>query len=302
MRALQNSGIILSALALLNIVSVVGCGPQAGQQPQSQTVVAARDLADARSRFATKLKWRGPAPQDYQSVEPPAGVREVEYSSGDLKLKGWLSAQLNDGKRHPAVVFLHGGWAFAPVCWQDAEPFVAAGFVLFMPRLRAENGNPGAYEGFYGEVDDAVAAGRFVASLPDVDPERVFVAGHSVGAVLTVLAAMVPSPYKRGAALSGYLDMELWAKMTEEAERVIFDANDAEEIRLRNPMAFAPSLRIPLTLYFEPEMGSVNRPFADLAHEAGKECQLVAIPGNHQTMVVPSVQEAIREFRSYAVK
>ena len=35
--------------------------------------------------------------------------------------------------------------------------------------LRAENGNPGVYEGFYGEVDDAVAAGRFLASLPFVD-------------------------------------------------------------------------------------------------------------------------------------
>jgi dipeptidyl aminopeptidase/acylaminoacyl peptidase len=300
MHSHRSLGAIVSVLALLSGLSLVGCGQQSARQPPAAS--EGTDLAAARSHFATKLKRRGPAPQSYQPAVPPAGVRVVEFQSGNLRLKGWLSAEPPGGTRSPAVVFLHGGWAFAPEDWRDAAPFAKAGFLLFMPMLRAENGNQGAYEGFYGEVDDAVAAGRFVASLPSVDPSRMFVAGHSVGAVLTVLAGMLPSPYRAGAALSGYLDMESWVQRPDEAEHIVFDARDSEELRLRNPMAFVPSLRIPLVLYTEPVMQSVNEPFASRATELGKKCELVVVPGNHQTMVAPSVKRAIEQFRAYAGK
>jgi acetyl esterase/lipase len=256
------------------------------------------DLAAARKQFTTKLRKRGPAPQPFQKEVPPPGVKEVLYQSGDLKLKGWLSADPGDGKRRPAVVFLHGGWSFDLGDWHDAEPFIKAGFVLFMPMLRAENGNPGIYESFYGEVDDAVAAGKFVAALPYVDSDRVFVAGHSVGAVLTVLTAMVPSPYREAAALSGYVDMKNWAALSP-AQQVPYDPADREEIRLRDPMAFVASLRIPLTLYVEPPMRTVNEPLATQARQAGKVCALEVVPGNHQTMVAPAVQRAIARFNKH---
>ena len=48
---------------------------------------------------------------------------------------------------------------------------------------------------------------------------KVFVAGHSVGAVLTCLAAMMPSPYRAAAALDGYVDMETWAAHSPAAGR-----------------------------------------------------------------------------------
>ena len=280
------------------VLSCTGCerqtssgGSQAG--PQSG------DLAAARKNFATRLRVRGPAPQEFENAPPPTGVREVEFASGDLKLKGWLSAAAADGKRRPAVVYLHGGFAFAPEDWRDAAPFAEAGFVLFMPMLRGENGNPGDYQSFYGEVDDAVAAGRYVAALPNVDGDRVFVAGHSVGAVLTTLVAMVPSPYKGAAALSGYVDMENWAARSPE-EHVPYDRADREEVRLRNPLAFAASLRCPLTLYVEPKMRDMNAVLAARAREAGKECQLVVVPGDHLTMVAPAVQQAIDQFHARA--
>ena len=139
------------------------------------------DLAEARRGFTTKLNRRGPAPQEFEEATPPAGVKEVLYTSGELKLKAWLSEDPGQGKKRPAVVYLHGGWSFAPIDWQDAARFVDAGFVVMMPMLRSENGNPGIYEGFYGEVDDAIAAGRFVSELSYVDKDNVFVAGHSVG-------------------------------------------------------------------------------------------------------------------------
>jgi dipeptidyl aminopeptidase/acylaminoacyl peptidase len=215
----------LRIVALL--MSVVGCGTgsePSGRPASRESTAPTEDLATARKGFITNLKVKGPAPQPYGNDDPPAGVTEVEYTSGDLKLKGWLSDDPGDGKKRPAVVYLHGGWSFGDGDWQDAEPFAKAGYILFMPMLRAENGNPGTYESFLGEVDDAIAAGRFVATLPGVDGGNVFVVGHSVGGVLTCLVSMLPSPYKAAAALDGYVDMESWAAGSTDAQ-VPYDRN-----------------------------------------------------------------------------
>jgi dipeptidyl aminopeptidase/acylaminoacyl peptidase len=136
---------------LLAVIVVVwpcaGCDRQTstgGSQAGGQS----GDLAAARKNFATRLRVRGPAPQEFENALPPDAVREVEFTSGALKLKGWLSVHPTDGKRRPAVVYLHGGWAFGADDWRDAAPFVEAGFVLFMPMLRGENGNAGNFESF----------------------------------------------------------------------------------------------------------------------------------------------------------
>jgi dipeptidyl aminopeptidase/acylaminoacyl peptidase len=271
--------------------------PSVHEKPAS----LAEDLASARKGFVTKLRVRGPAPQHYQNRKALSGVNEVEYTSGNLTLKGWLSADAGDGKKRPAVVFLHGGWAFDSSDWKDAEPFAKAGFVLFMPMLRGENGNPGNYESFLGEVDDAIAAGRFVASLPNVDGKNVFVAGHSVGGVLTCLVTMFPSPYKAAAALDGWVDMESWAAGSPDAH-VPYDRNDRQEVRVRNPMAFVASIRCPLRLYAGDAARQVNTQLAAKAKQAGKDFELVVVRGSHQAMVAPAVQQAIAWFRQQSAK
>ena len=269
--------------------------------PSPSASPATEDLAAARKGFVTKLRVRRPAPQPFHNAPPPAGVQQVEYSSGDLKLKGWLSTPPGDGKRHPAVVFLHGGFAFDAADWADAAPFAEAGFVLFAPTFRGENGNPGVYESFFGEVDDALAAGRYVASLPQVDGTKVFVAGHSSGAVLTCLVAMMPSSFKAAAALDGSVDMEAWARFSP-AALVPFDKTDAEEVRVRNPMAFIGGLRCPLTLYAGQDAQKANAALAAKARRLNQPCDLVPVPGNHETMVAPAVQKAIAQFRAASEK
>lgn len=303
-RAMKRTPFIISVAVT---ALLVGCNGKTGQPPgssQSNPPTAdvdssGPDLADARREFTTKLKSRGPAPQDFEDAVPPAGVSEAHYASGELTLKAWLSEDPGDKQKRPAVVYLHGGWSFGAMDWQDAAPFVDAGFVVMMPMLRAENGNPGIYEGFYGEVDDAIAAGRFVSELSYVDKDNVFVVGHSVGAVLAVLTAMMPSNYKAAAALSGYLDMETWSAH-EHPSRVIYDSTNREEIRLRNPMAFATSLQIPLILYAERGgIDEINAAFLARAKRAGKPCELVVTEGDHMSMVAPSVQHAIKWYRQH---
>jgi acetyl esterase/lipase len=43
---------------------------------------------------------------------------------------------------------------------------------------------------FYDEVDDVLAAARFLANQLGVDPTQLFLAGHSVGGTTALLAAM----------------------------------------------------------------------------------------------------------------
>jgi carboxyl-terminal processing protease len=256
--------------------------------PQQQR----RDLAAARRQFTTKLWWHGPAPDEYKPTPPPQGVLEVQYPSGPLQLKAWVSEDPRDGKRHPAVVFLHGGHALAPIDWYYAAPLVEAGFVLLMPMLRGENGNPGSYEGYYGEVDDALAAGRFVASLPYVDASHIFVAGHSTGATLTVLTTMMPSVYKAGAAFDGYLHMPSY-----DYSPRLFNPEDPEEMHVRNPMAFVPSVRIPLALFTTYRSRADAKRFLLIANQYDKPCQLITVPGDHEAMLSPAVAISIPWFR-----
>ena len=288
----------LVVLAFL-LADMVGCQP--GNEPGAsfspgRPGPSTVDLDAARRSFVTRLRVRGPAPQPFQNLVPPPGVKEVTYTSGRLRLKGWLSPDAGDGKKRPAVVYLHGGWAFGDGDWEDAEPFAKAGFVLFMPMLRAENGNPGDYESFLGEVDDAIAAGRFLASLPNVDSGNVFVTGHSVGGVLTCLASMLTSPYRAAAALDGYVDMETWAKHSPDAH-VPYNRADRDEVRVRNPMAFVESIRCPLKLYVGDAGRAVNARLAASARKAGKDCELVVVGGDHLGMVSQAVQQAIAWFR-----
>lgn len=126
---------------------------------------AAGSLGDARNAYSTRPIKAVKAPQGYDSLSTPKGVREIIYQSGKLQLKAWITTSSAGTKLAPAVVFLHGGFAFSQDDWDAAQSLVDAGFVLMMPRLRGENGNPGNFEFFGGEVDDAIAAGRYLADV-----------------------------------------------------------------------------------------------------------------------------------------
>lgn len=288
------------SLLLMGLTSCQSKNISANHQGFSSPTASGEDFASTRKAFVTKLRFRRQAPQSYRNETPPLGVRQVTYPSTNLKLKGWLSENVGDGKKYPAVVYLHGGWSFGAADWQDAKPFRKVGFVVFMPMLRGENGNPGFHESFLGEVDDAIAAGRFVSSLPNVDSKHVFIVGHSVGGILTTLVSMLPSPYRAAAAYDGYVDMTSWVAELPDAY-IPYDRNTSEEIRVRNPMAFVPSIRLPLRL-FVGESKQVNERFAAKAQQAGKDCTLIAVPGNHQMMVAPAVQQTIIWFQQMVAK
>ena len=187
----------------------------------------------ARSKFQTRLITRGPAPQDYDPLRRPFGVNELPYRSGDLNLKAWVSAPTGDGRK-PAVVFLHGGFAFGDEDWDVADLFERAGYVVMMPILRGENGQPGNYTMFYDEVNDVIAATEALTKLPYVDGSKLYLCGHSVGGTITMLTAMTTDKFKAAASFAGSTDQKLWS--TGNDDLVPFSKNNLEEYRRRGPL------------------------------------------------------------------
>jgi dipeptidyl aminopeptidase/acylaminoacyl peptidase len=256
-----------------------------------------RPYAQARQGFRTRLVHSGSAPQQWQPVRVPAGAKEVTYRSGELNLKAWVSDVKPGGGKKPAVLFLHGGFAFGEDDWDQTEPFRDAGFVVMTPMLRGENGLPGAYSMFFNEVDDVLAAADVLSKMPGVDPKQVYVAGHSVGGTLALLAAMTSDKFRAAASFSGSPDQVSWA--AGQPEVVPFDPKDQQEYRMRSPLAFPGSFRCPARLYYgtqEPFFDRNTRELARLAKAAGKDVEAVRVPGDHGSAVEPAMGECIRFF------
>jgi acetyl esterase/lipase len=132
--------------------------------------------------------------------EPPSDIFELVKYTGPLgEYSAYVSPVQEDVKR-PGIIWVHGGFDFGidEFAWQgaprsndqSASVFRENGLVLMLPSLRGTNDNPGANECFLGEVDDVIAAGKYLATRPDVDPNRIYLGGHSTGGTMAVLVAV----------------------------------------------------------------------------------------------------------------
>lgn len=256
------------------------------------------DYAQARQGFRTLLIRQAAAPQPWDQETPPEGVHEIEYQSGGLRLKAWVNTPKPNGGRSPAVLFLHGGFAFSERDWEDTQPFQDAGFVVMTPMLRGENGLPGHYSMFYNEVDDVLAAADVLARQPNVDGKRIYVAGHSVGGTLALLAAMTSNRFRAAASFSGSPDQVKWSRG--QMEMVPFDKADQREFRMRSPLAFARSFKCPTRLYYGDEeflFESSSKKTAQLAKAAGLDVEAVRVPGDHFDSIEPAMAMCIPFFQ-----
>jgi dipeptidyl aminopeptidase/acylaminoacyl peptidase len=303
----------LHLFLLLSLLVFPGCSQKkedSPRQPEASSTVPpatpglelqAEDYAKVRSTFRTKLTRKIPAPQRWRKVRVPKDAAEVEYRSGDLRLKAWVSRPRPGlDRKLPAVLYLHGGWAFGEDDWEQAQPLRDAGFVVMVPILRGENGQPGHFTMFYDEVDDALAAATHLASLEWVDPSRLYVAGHSAGGTLAMLAAMTTDRFRAAASLSGSPDRIDFVRGWDSA--VTFDKSDIREFRVRSPVAYAGSFKCPARLYVASEdvvHHDSTRRTALLARDKGLDVDMVIVPGDHDSAVPESLRQAIAFFRQH---
>lgn len=233
-------------------ILLAGCGqdmpappPSASEAPTAKppTLVEARQ--GHRTEPSAQQSKAGPVPV------PPAEVfRLVRYDTPAGKLAAYLSPDPGDGKKYPAIVWITGGdcnsigevWEDAPKeNDQTAAAYRKAGIVMMFPSLRGGNDNPGLREGFFGEVDDVIAAAEHLAHEPYVDASRIYLGGHSTGGTLAMLVAESSERFRAVFAFGPVPDVGGY-----EPVYLPFNASDRKEISLRSPSHWLNSVRRPL--------------------------------------------------------
>jgi acetyl esterase/lipase len=182
---------------------------------------AIETLATARAGHVTaivnKTKGDGPAPQ------PPKGVLDlIHYTSPAGQLAAYVTPRPPAGGRHPAIIWISGGdsnsigdfWSKQdPADDQNASAFRKAGIVTMYPSLRGGNDNLGYREGFYGEIDDILAAAAYLGKLDYVDPARIYLGGHSTGGTTVLLAAEASDRFRGVFAFGGGRRAIVWKRL-----------------------------------------------------------------------------------------
>lgn len=202
-------------------------------------------LMKERLKYETELVFKAKAPQPYDRTVPPGGA-QVVYQSRKKDMIGWVFKPMVEGKR-PAVIYAHAGYALNKYDAQAIRPLVDAGYVVFLPAWRAENGNPGNFEMLYGELVDAVNALNWLSNQPYVDSDEIYGAGNGIGATLVWLLAEVSPKLKKVAAFGPHPSM-LRSKKTYSDPP--FNAQLPKELKLRSPGEFMRDLKCPLLLIF----------------------------------------------------
>ena len=255
--------------AVLGIAVLVGCN-RTDTKPTEQTTQfqlvkqpnRAVSLVEARKGFKTKLPPNRSAKE--QVPEPPPELfRTVRYDSPVGKLAAYLSVDPNDGKKHPAIIWLTGGdcnsigdvWTDAPASNdQTAAAFRKAGIMMMNPALRGGNDNPGVKEGFLGEVDDVLAAADFLAKQAFVDPSRIYLGGHSTGGTLVLLVAECSDRFRAVFSFGPVGRVAGYGP-----EYLPFDTTSARELELRDPIRWLHAIKSPVfVVEGENSPGNVN--------------------------------------------
>lgn len=236
-----------SLLTLTLFLTAWGC--EKSPAPQSP-FNAATPLSEARQNFQTQILRREASPQ--KPPAPPDGLLDlVHYPSPAGDLAAYLTPNPGDGARHPALIWIHGGDSCSSIdelAWtpgppdndQSAHQFLQVDLIVMFPSLRGGSGNPGVNESFFGEVDDVIAAADFLAKLPFVDPDRIYLGGHSTGGTLVLLVAECSDRFRTifsfgpAAAIGQY-----------GAEFVTCNPHDDKEMMLRSPTLWLPSVKTP---------------------------------------------------------
>lgn len=240
--------------------ALVLAGLIAGSLPAGRAL-AQTPLADARKGFVTTFHDnRGPG----EPVPAPTAKqgRLVRYPSAVGPLAALLSAVSADGRRRPAIIWITGGdastiddsvWeASPPGNDQTARQYREAGIVTLYPSLRGGNNNPGHREGYFGEVDDVLAAADWLAAQPGIDPQRIYLGGHSTGATLVLLVAEASPRFRAVFAFGPATD-----PAAHQRENVPLDPSNKREMALRRPIAWLDSVQAPLHV-FEGASGRVS--------------------------------------------
>jgi pimeloyl-ACP methyl ester carboxylesterase len=281
------------------LLGSAGCAQNA--QHPTETGKPAQSLAAARKGFQTRIVRpggnRGPVespPEELFSV--------VEYRSDIGAMPAYLSRIPEDGRLHPAIIWITGGFGNdigdvwspqEPDNDQSASALREAGIVMLYPAQRGGNTSPGSDETCYGEITDILAAADFLTQQRGVDPKRVYLGGHSTGGTKAMLAAECSNRFRAVFALGAAAAVGDYGE-----ENCTFEVGNRREFELREPIRWLSSLQTPLYL-FEGSGGNIDA-LRDLRRRAEREnntlTHTIELQGlDHFSAILPVTQAIARQ-------
>lgn len=205
------------------------------------------DFDSARKQFKTQISFSVPA--ETAPTPPAALFQKITYPSPTGALVAYLSKPQSNSKKHPAIIWITGGdcnsigdvWSKSPASNdQTASAYRDAGIVMMFPSLRGGNSPLKKHEGFFGEVDDILAAYDYLSKLPNVDSSRIYLGGHSTGGTLALLTAEAKNPFR---AVFAFGPVAVVQQYPSEIIPVDFSKYAENEAKLRSPAAWLNSAK-----------------------------------------------------------
>ncbi|QLR72979.1 prolyl oligopeptidase family serine peptidase [Citrobacter freundii] len=243
---------------ILNQIPVIKI-PETGHM----VLMSNKSLRESRNSYSTKIIAESFTDSGRILTPPRDTYILTKYPTQLGDMTTYVTPDPKDGKRHPAVIWISGGYGglsdSEDFFWrehdrdddQSASAFRKAGLVVMLPSFRGEDKNPGRYEMFYGELDDIEAAFDWLSKLSYVDPERIYLAGHSTGGTRVLLASEYSTKFRGYFSLGGIPDLKARVEGGEMSVRIPFKQTK-KEFQLRSPARYIKSIKNP-TWYFEGE-------------------------------------------------
>lgn len=240
------------------------------------------DFLRLRKQVGTQLLSIGPAPDLYRDPPTTEGMRLGRYLSDGNELKVWqlvpTDKHLWSDRGYPALIYVHDGTTMTEGEMAHAETFRDAGFWVVLPTFRGENGNLGAHELLFGELEDLIAATHFTAALPEIDPARLSIFGHGTGGMLSALASLVPRlPVQASVSSAG---------IRPESAFEVLQGPFADSPRERRLRLFGPNINHMQSRHLacvaerDPAVYAEATRVFQIAREADLPLQLLRVPGS----------------------
>ncbi len=227
-----------SQAAIHSLTSGEGTNTEPFWSPDDQFLVFQHtDTQHSADLFAVSTAGNSAPVRLTDSMPPELAARtyvkpEFVHFTGasGQQVPGWLflPPHFDQSKKHPAILWIHGdginqnydGWHTErnyAVYYSFHQYLLDQGYVVFAPDYQGSigygrNWRQGVYKDVGGQdAQDAWMGGKYLASLPYVDPDRIGVWGLSYGGFFTLIALTdQPTLFRAGVDVAGVVDFRMY--------------------------------------------------------------------------------------------
>jgi dipeptidyl aminopeptidase/acylaminoacyl peptidase len=246
--------------------------------------------------------------QNSTTAQKSSSEQTIWYVSDGLRVKARAFWPAGKGP-FPGIVFGHGGVdGLSDSSIRRCRELAQAGFAVFAPSYRGEDGSQGTIEVAKGEINDVLNGLEVFKQDPRLDPNRVAMMGTSHGALIGLLAVSRSDQFRALVFAYGVSDIFAWWEYLVATNQVGTDAltkriygtgptSRPDSFKIRNGMNVLETVNVPV-LILQGELdttvpSSQAQVLYDGLIEQGKWAQLELYPNSEHGFLM--VRESLEK-------